>query len=206
MIEFGETLKSAREAKGLSTSEVAEATNMLKAIVEDLEKEDFSRIVAPIYGRGFVKLYCETVGLDPAPMIEKFMDILSGKSDLKIKERPVKPQESVQIPEEKEAPVQPPETEFSKYSTPLRAEYSQSQMLGPSIWRFALLAIAAIALVCLLFTGIRALYRATATVSEEATPSPAAAEPAVANEPEKAPSKTTRKPTDIPPLYIDRIQ
>ena len=58
MIEFGKTLKSAREAKGLSVAQVAEATRLLPRIVEDLEKEDFSHLPAPIYGRGFVKLYC----------------------------------------------------------------------------------------------------------------------------------------------------
>ena len=64
MIEFGATLRAAREAKGYTIAQIAEATHMAPSTVEDLEKEDFSRIAAPIYGRGFVKLYCETVGLD----------------------------------------------------------------------------------------------------------------------------------------------
>ena len=88
MIEFGKTLKSAREAKGLSVAQVAEATRLLPRIVEDLEKEDFSHLPAPIYGRGFVKLYCEEVGLDPKPMIAEFMDILNGGRGGDVKERP----------------------------------------------------------------------------------------------------------------------
>ena len=75
MIEFGKTLRSAREAKGLTAGQVAEQTHMMIQTVEGLEKEDFSRIVAPIYGRGFVKLYCESVGLDPKPIVEAFMEI-----------------------------------------------------------------------------------------------------------------------------------
>ena len=77
MIEFGKTLRAAREAKGLTTGQIAERTHMMVQTVEGLENENFSKIVAPIYGRGFVKLYCETVGLDPKPMVDAFMAIYS---------------------------------------------------------------------------------------------------------------------------------
>ena len=58
---FGETLRNAREAKGLTTSQIAAKTRMLVQIVEEMENEDFHRIAAPIYGRGFVKLYAEYI-------------------------------------------------------------------------------------------------------------------------------------------------
>lgn len=87
MIEFGLTLRQAREAKGLSIAKIAEKTHMMSSIVEDLENERFTKIVAPIYGRGFVKLYCNAVGLDPKPMIEEFMAIYSGRRQPMIKER-----------------------------------------------------------------------------------------------------------------------
>ena len=90
MIEFGATLRAAREAKGYTIAQIAEATHMAPSTVEDLEREDFSRIAAPIYGRGFVKLYCETVGLDTKQFVAEFMDIYNGNRDIGIKERPVK--------------------------------------------------------------------------------------------------------------------
>ena len=90
MIEFGATLRAAREAKGYTIAQIAEATHMAPSTVEDLEREDFSRIAAPIYGRGFVKLYCETVGLDVKQFVAEFMDIYNGNRDTSIKERPVK--------------------------------------------------------------------------------------------------------------------
>ena len=43
MIEFGKTLRAHREAKGLTTSEVAQKTHILVQQVEALEKEDFSK-------------------------------------------------------------------------------------------------------------------------------------------------------------------
>ncbi len=79
MTYFGETLRKAREAKGLTTSQVAEKTRILVQIIDAMEKEDFSRIKAAIYGRGFVKLICECLGIDPKPLVAEFMDIYEGR-------------------------------------------------------------------------------------------------------------------------------
>lgn len=75
---LGEILRNAREQKGLSPSVVAESTHMKVQVVEDLEREDFRRIAAPIYGRGFVKLYAEFLQLDPEPLIRDFMELYAG--------------------------------------------------------------------------------------------------------------------------------
>ena len=110
MIEFGKTLRSAREAKGLTVEQLAKATCLLPRVVADLEKEDFSRLPAPIYGRGFVKLDCEQVGLDPKPMIAEFMDILNGGSGAGAKERSaaVPPPAPAPAPAPAAAPEPPP--------------------------------------------------------------------------------------------------
>ena len=70
MIEFGSTLRAAREAKGLSTRQLADKTHLLAQQIEALEREDFSRIAAPIYGRGFVKLCCEVLEIEDKPAAE----------------------------------------------------------------------------------------------------------------------------------------
>ena len=95
-MEFGKSLREAREAKGYTAAQIAESTHMLASIVEGLEKEDFSRIAAPIYGRGFVKLYCEAVGLEAKPFVDEFMEIMNGNRDVQIRERPVTPAAPVQ--------------------------------------------------------------------------------------------------------------
>lgn len=91
MIEFGKTLRSAREAKGLTPSQLAEQTHLTPSTIDDLENENFERIAAPIYGRGFVKLYCEAVGIDSKPMVEEFMAIYNGERVTTIREREVAP-------------------------------------------------------------------------------------------------------------------
>ena len=120
MIEFGNTLRQAREQKGLTTKQVAETTHMMVQLVEDLENERFSRIAAPIYGRGFVKLYCEAVGLDPKPLVSEFMEIFNGNRPATIRRREAAPQPApapapapapVPMPEPVPAPEPAPEPE-----------------------------------------------------------------------------------------------
>ena len=99
MIEFGSTLRRAREQKGLTTKQVAESTHMMVQLVEDLENERFSRIAAPIYGRGFVKLYCEAVGIDPKPLVAEFMEIFNGNRAPTIRRRDEAPAPAEPAPE-----------------------------------------------------------------------------------------------------------
>lgn len=87
MIDFGYTLRQAREQKGLTTRQIADSTHMMEQMVVDLENEEFGRIAAPIYGRGFVKLYCEAVGLDPKPLVAEFMEIFNGNRPPTIRRR-----------------------------------------------------------------------------------------------------------------------
>ena len=114
MIEFGKTLRTAREAKGLTPGQIAERTHMMIQVVEGLENENFSKIVAPIYGRGFVKLYCEVVGLEPKPLVDAFMEIYSGSGASAAKSAPApavppapKPAPVVETTPEPPKPVAP---------------------------------------------------------------------------------------------------
>ena len=72
---LGQQLHEARLARKETASQVAAATRMKVQIIEALETEDFSKIPAPIYGRGFIKLYAEHVGQDPQPMIQEYMTL-----------------------------------------------------------------------------------------------------------------------------------
>ena len=98
MIEFGKTLRDAREAKGYTASQVADMTHLKTSVVEGLENEDFSMIAAPIYGRGFVKLYCEAVGLEAKPLVDEFMAIVNGDREVAIKERPISDETPPDVP------------------------------------------------------------------------------------------------------------
>ena len=120
MIEFGDTLRRAREAKGLTATQLAQTTHLLVQQIDALEREDFSKIAAGIYGRGFVKLYCEAVGLDPQPMVAEFMELYSGNRPPVIRTRPPKSEPPPIMP-----PPAMPETPFAPASAepaPVAAE------------------------------------------------------------------------------------
>ena len=72
-MSLGEKLCNARLARKETASVVAKATRMKVQTVEDIEREDFSRLSAAIYAKGFIKLYAEHVGLDPKPLVDEYM-------------------------------------------------------------------------------------------------------------------------------------
>jgi transcriptional regulator with XRE-family HTH domain len=78
MTSVGERLKAEREAKQLSTSQVAEATRMKIQTIEQIERNEFDRIAAPIYARGFIRMYAEFLGLDPAPLVLEYAQRTAG--------------------------------------------------------------------------------------------------------------------------------
>lgn len=69
---IGETLKAAREKKGLSISEVASATRILSKCITSMEKDDFHALAAPVYAKSFIKLYAKYLGLESGSLIESY--------------------------------------------------------------------------------------------------------------------------------------
>ncbi len=71
---LGAALKEARMRKKLTASEVAGGTRMKVQTVTAIEEEDFDKIAAPIYAKGFIKLYAEFVGLNPQELVAEYVD------------------------------------------------------------------------------------------------------------------------------------
>lgn len=74
MPTLGQTLRAAREQKKVTASQAAAATRIKVQHIEALEGDDFSQIAAPMYAKGFIRLYADYLGLDPAPMIREYTD------------------------------------------------------------------------------------------------------------------------------------
>lgn len=72
MESIGQILKAARERRQVSVSDVVAATKMTSTFVCAIEADNFGALIAPIYARGFIKLYAECVGLDPVPLLKQF--------------------------------------------------------------------------------------------------------------------------------------
>ncbi|MFA5688308.1 MAG: helix-turn-helix domain-containing protein [Kiritimatiellales bacterium] len=82
MASIGETFKAARIAKGVSESEAGAATKILTKMIVSIEADDFSGIAAPMYARGFIRIYAKYLEIDPDPLLaeynEKFIHETGG--------------------------------------------------------------------------------------------------------------------------------
>jgi transcriptional regulator with XRE-family HTH domain len=72
MKTVGQILREARERKGLTVAQAVEGTRSKSQVIQQLEQDDFSRFPAPIYTRGFIKLYAEFLGLDASELISLY--------------------------------------------------------------------------------------------------------------------------------------
>ena len=228
-MSLGSTLRAAREACGITTSELAARTHMLVQIVEGLENEDFRRIPAPIYGRGFVKLYCETVGLEPKPLVDAFMEIYGGRGTSAANSSPApvappapKPTPVIETPTELAKPVAPeppknvqsiidfdtpakpvapePAQTVSRYAAPMPADDGFSM---PIInWRMVALAAAAIVILLIAILGVRALYRVTMTAPADEVETTEVTAPTSTPTPTPTPTPTETKPETQTPAKV----
>ena len=74
MLEIGSSLRSAREGRGLSLDDAAEATKIRPAYLAAIEDEAFERLPGPTYARGFLRAYAEFLGVDAQPLIDEFSE------------------------------------------------------------------------------------------------------------------------------------
>lgn len=86
MSELGQSLREAREAKGLSLEELQEITKIQKRYLIALESGDFKQLPGNFYTRAFIKNYAENVGLDA----QAFFDEHAGEIP-KAQTEPVNP-------------------------------------------------------------------------------------------------------------------
>lgn len=110
MPTLGQTLKEARERKKVTCSQAAAATRMKIQSIEAMERDDYSRVAAPIYAKGFLRLYAEYLGLDAAPLIREYMDTYAPKErpQLVAPDGPVPvPPPDPDMPVDESAPVMP---------------------------------------------------------------------------------------------------
>ena len=70
---FGAKLRDARERRGISLRQIANATKISTGALEALERNDISRLPGGIFSRAFVRSYAIEVGLDPESTIQEFI-------------------------------------------------------------------------------------------------------------------------------------
>ena len=77
-MSIGDQLRSAREQAGLSVDDIIHATQMTRAQVEGLEADDYHAFSAPVYTKGFIKLFARAVGLPAEPLVKEYLSNPKG--------------------------------------------------------------------------------------------------------------------------------
>jgi cytoskeletal protein RodZ len=98
MPALGEEFRSAREARGLSLSDVAERLHIRGVYLAAIEDEDWKAIGAPVYVRGFMRTYARFLGLDAEAAVSRFTQAAGAPAPSTtprlIEERPREPDPS----------------------------------------------------------------------------------------------------------------
>ncbi len=69
---FGETLKRAREERGVPLDAVASATRIARHHLDALERGDLESLPSGPFGRSYLRSYAEFLGIDPEPVLDSY--------------------------------------------------------------------------------------------------------------------------------------
>lgn len=135
---LGETLREAREENGASIEDAAAATRIMQTQLRAIENNDYSGMPAPMYAKGFLKLYAQFLGLEPEPILERFQEEYSDPNKLrpslntntKSRKTEAPPQPEPESPPE---PETAPELEAAPEDTELFPEEPEPTLEGPSL-------------------------------------------------------------------------
>jgi flagellar biosynthesis protein FlhG len=78
----GRELKQVRERIGLELQTLSKETKISLKILEFLEEENFEKLPALVYLKGFLKSYAQCLGLDPQKVVEGYLQSM-GESKKK---------------------------------------------------------------------------------------------------------------------------
>ncbi|MBK9216225.1 MAG: helix-turn-helix domain-containing protein [Chloracidobacterium sp.] len=74
---LGEKLRQAREARGLTLSEVSEQTRISALYLESIENDDYRGLPGGIFNKGFVKSYAKFVGIKEEEALSDYSQLMA---------------------------------------------------------------------------------------------------------------------------------
>jgi len=81
-VSVGSRIKNARVSQGIALRDLAHELKITDKILEALEQSDFSKLPAPVYSRGFVKMCAEYLGLDGDELAKDFLNELHSGQEV----------------------------------------------------------------------------------------------------------------------------
>lgn len=81
IISFGKTLKQARESRGISLSQIAQATKIGTRYLDALERDDFDSLPpGEVFIKGYLRAYAQHVGMDPDATVDHYLRERASRS------------------------------------------------------------------------------------------------------------------------------
>ena len=87
-LTLGEKLRQAREARGISISEVAEQTRISALYLECIENNDYRQLPGGIFNKGFVKSFAKFVGVDEQEALQDYARLMSEQGTVQTEDEP----------------------------------------------------------------------------------------------------------------------
>jgi cytoskeleton protein RodZ len=78
--EPDQDLKTARETRGLSLSDIFQTTRVSMINLQALETGNFKALPPPVYTRNFIRKYARAVGVDEKPFLKRYERYLESKN------------------------------------------------------------------------------------------------------------------------------
>jgi len=166
MPALGERFRAAREARGLSLSDVSEQIRIRSVYLAAIEEGNWSAIGAPVYVRGFLRTYARFLALDPEEVVAAFN---SG---------PAAPSQPVGAPPERAA--------RTSHVAPAQPEERPSRG-APLVWAAAVVAALLVAFVVYNELTMRRASAPGTVVASSATPALPSNSPSGEPSPSEAP-------------------
>lgn len=78
MSPLGSYLRELRQRRGVSLEEIARATRVAHRYLEALESDDRAILPEPVFTRGFIRAYCQALGVGPDEALGRYAERLGG--------------------------------------------------------------------------------------------------------------------------------
>ena len=82
-MDIGKVLQDARVAKNLTLDRAARETNIRKAYLEAIEKNDFAALQGDVFVKGVMRTYGNYLGLDGVKLVDEYKAASAGNSPVK---------------------------------------------------------------------------------------------------------------------------
>ncbi|MCA1558287.1 MAG: helix-turn-helix domain-containing protein, partial [Acidobacteria bacterium] len=78
---FGDELRLAREARGITLRHISDQTRISIRYLEAIEKNDYKRLPGGIFNRSFIKAYAKQIGFDEKEALEGYLRTAREQGD-----------------------------------------------------------------------------------------------------------------------------